>query len=217
MATEDKSFLKKLTSSAQNRAALYTSVLSVTCAFLLVIILEEIEADMAGPPSSSNVVHFLAGGSTSTLVGYTRPVLRAGVLKEAGPSMVQLVLIVIFSGALGGCLYNMRGIVNHTEAKRGCFKDCYEVSYYMAPLGSAISGLVVVILLLGGVFTFGSGEQRVSGLDISAGQMMTLVAVAAIAGYGSRQFKRKLNDLADTIFSSEPPNPEDSGEEKPTA
>ena len=112
-----------------------------------------------------------------------------------------LVTLMMFAGALGGCLYNTRGIVKHTEA--GDFDSRFAAGYYLAPFSSAICGLSVVVLILGGVLTLDLGPQAEQSVLQHPGRLMPFVAVAVIAGYGTRQFKRKLNALADTLFGGD--------------
>ncbi len=72
--------------------------------------------------------------------------------------------------------------------------------YYFAPLSASICGMIVVVLLLGGVLTLGLGEEAKKTIFDHPGKFMPFVAISILAGYGSSQFKHKLNELADTLF-----------------
>lgn len=118
-----------------------------------------------------------------------------------GFPLPPIITLMLFAGAIGGCLYNMRGIMKH--GTRGRFDTNFAVTYYLSPLSGAISGLIVVVLLMGGVLTLGLGTEARQSVFDEPGRLMPFVAIAIIAGYGSTQFKRKLDELADTLFLHE--------------
>ena len=117
------------------------------------------------------------------------------------PQLSPLLGLVLSAGALGGCLFNIHCLVKHVDA--GDFDSKRNLGYYFSPLSGAVCGLVVVILLLGGVLTLGLGQQASRVVLEHPGRFMPFVALAVIAGYGSRQFKHKLDELVETLFTTE--------------
>jgi len=115
--------------------------------------------------------------------------------------LTLLVVLVLMAGAIGGCLFNIYSLVKHLD--RGDFKIKYTIGYYLCPISGAVCGLIVVILLLGGVLTLGLGEDAEQVVLTYPGRLMPFIAAAIIAGYGSRQFKKKLDELADTFFRTD--------------
>lgn len=109
-----------------------------------------------------------------------------------------LVALVLMGGVIGGCLFNMHSIVKHVD--RGDFNQKHNIGYYLIPISGGVCGLIVVILLLGGVLTLGLAPEAKNAVLEHPGRLMPFIAAAIIAGYGSRQFKLKLDELADTIF-----------------
>lgn len=121
-----------------------------------------------------------------------------------GPNHRQIFFLTTFimfvAGMAGGCLSNIRRIIQHSAP--GPFDLIYCLSYYLRPLLGGIAGIVVFFLLLGGTLTFNVGN---TGGSIKA--WMTLsgrapyIAFALLAGYGSKEFTNKLTDLADSLFA----------------
>lgn len=112
--------------------------------------------------------------------------------------MALLVALVLMAGAIGGCLFNMHSLVKHVD--RGDFDEMHNIGYYLTPISGGVCGLIVVILLLGGVLTLGLAPEAKTAVLENPGRLMPFIAAAMIAGYGSYQFKNKLDELADTIF-----------------
>jgi uncharacterized protein YacL len=113
-------------------------------------------------------------------------------------SITLLVILVLMGGVIGGCLFNMHSLVKHVD--RGDFDIKHNIGYYLTPISGGVCGLIVVILLLGGVLTLGLAPEAKNEVLKHPGRLMPFIAAAIIAGYGSRQFKKKLDELADTIF-----------------
>ena len=105
---------------------------------------------------------------------------------------------------IGGCLFNLHSLAKHID--RGDYRKNHNVTYFLCPISGAVCGLIVVILLLGGVLTLGLAEQAGIAVMEHPGKLMPFIAVAIVAGYGSRQFKRKLDEIADTIFKTNEKN-----------
>jgi hypothetical protein len=126
-------------------------------------------------------------------------------------TFIYTMALMFCAGALGGCLYNFRGLTKHSQ--HGDYHECYSLSYYLRPLSAGVSGLMVFFLLLGGALTLNVGNQ--SQPDQAAWQSlvgrMPYVALSLLAGYGSQEFMMKLKDLAETLFAL---RNKDSGEKR---
>ena len=106
--------------------------------------------------------------------------------------------LMSLGGALGGCLYSLRRLSLHSAT--GDYSAGYDFSYFARPLSSAISGLMVCLLLLGGALTLTTGSGSTSGWLTFSGRMPYL-ACSLLAGYSSHKFMLKLGGLADYIFA----------------
>jgi hypothetical protein len=100
--------------------------------------------------------------------------------------------LMFCAGALGGCLYNFRGLIKHSQ--HGDFDHRYALSYYLRPLSAGVSGLMVFFVLLGGALTLNAGTQGQAAWQSLTGRM-PYVALSLLAGYGSQEFMMKLKDL----------------------
>lgn len=122
-----------------------------------------------------------------------------------GPARVAVLALALMSlgGALGGCLYSLRRLSLHSAA--GDYSAGHDFSYYARPLSSAISGLMVCLLLLGGALTLTTGSGNTSGWLTFSGRMPYL-ACSLLAGYSSHKFMLKLGGLADYIFAANKQN-----------
>ncbi len=110
----------------------------------------------------------------------------------------MLIMLTLVSGAIGGCLFNIQSLTKHIS--RGDFDKAHILAYYFNPVSGAVCGFIVIVLFLGGVLTLGLGEQAGNMALKHPGRLMPFVGIAVIAGYGSRQFKLKLDELAETLF-----------------
>jgi len=108
-------------------------------------------------------------------------------------------ILMLASGALGGCLYNFRGLVKH--AQDNDFDTNYNLSYQLRPLQGALSGLMVFFLLLGGALTLnvGGGSETMAWSTVPG--VLPYIAFGVLAGYASHEFMLKLKDLAESLFA----------------
>lgn len=109
-----------------------------------------------------------------------------------------LITLMLVSGAIGGYLFNIHSLIKHVS--RGDFERKHSLGYYFNPISGAVCGFIVIVLCLGGVLTLGLGEMAGEMALQHSGRLMPFVGIAVIAGYGSRQFKLKLDELAETLF-----------------
>ncbi|WP_339133218.1 MAG: hypothetical protein WGN25_12185 [Candidatus Electrothrix sp. GW3-4] len=112
-------------------------------------------------------------------------------------SLALIILVMLVSGALGGCLYNLRGIMKHM-AHEDFFKH-FELTYKLRPLYGAICGVFVFALFYGGLLQLtavNSSEEKLNSQSI-----ILYLGVALLAGYGSHEFLKKVKDVNKTIFA----------------
>ena len=107
-----------------------------------------------------------------------------------------VIVMTLIGGALGGCLYNFRGITKHMENRD--FYPHYGLSYYLRPLSAALCGIFVFALVYGGVLTLTLGK---SAAVLDHRSIVLYIAIALLAGYGSHEFLRKIKDLNRTLFA----------------
>lgn len=110
--------------------------------------------------------------------------------------------IMLCCGVLGGCLYDIRGLVKHSAEND--FDNRFELSYYLRPFAGALSGLIVFFLLLGGALAFnitpGNGDQAMAWKTFAG--RMPYITFGLLAGYASHAFMMKLKEVADSVFST---------------
>lgn len=119
---------------------------------------------------------------------------------SAGIHTLLIIGTTFVSGALGGCLYSLRGLIKHSA--RNDFNVYYNYWYLLSPLSGGISGIVVFFLLLGGALTLNISTGSSQGLrSIEGLALAPYIAFALLAGYASRTFMLKMKDVADSLFS----------------
>ncbi len=112
-----------------------------------------------------------------------------------------ITLMMLLAGAIGGCLYNLRGITKHLGQED--FFPRYEVSYLVRPISGGLCGLFVFVLVYGGVLTL-----SVTSVETLPNHRTTMlyVAISLLAGYGSHEFLQKVKDLNKAIFALKEPS-----------
>ena len=122
-------------------------------------------------------------------------------IPSSNTNVALFTIALMFSGGvIGGSLYSFRGLVKHSS--KADYKKSHNLSYYLRPFSSGISGVMFFFLLLAGAITLTIGGNQASpGWGYYPG-VLPYLAFALLAGYGSHEFKNKLNDLADSLFAS---------------
>ena len=122
-----------------------------------------------------------------------------GDVYSAGIHTLLMIATTFVSGALGGCLYSLRGLIKHSA--RNDFNVYYNYWYLLSPLSGGISGIVVFFLLLGGALTLNISTSSQGLRSIEGLALAPYIAFALLAGYASRTFMLKMKDVADSLFS----------------
>ena len=111
-------------------------------------------------------------------------------------------------GALGGCLFDMRGLIQHSthggKNGYGDFHESYISSYIIRPFAGAVSGFIVFLVLVGGLFSMElqPPNNNTGEIDwIILRRQLPFMAFATLSGYASHVFMMKLKDVSEVIFS----------------
>jgi len=131
----------------------------------------------------------------------------AAQAEEARFNTIRLLFVMTMAmtlccGALGGCLFNMRGLIKHALEKN--FEMAYKAAYILQPFAGALSGFIVFLVLVGGLFSMEvqPPHNTTGELDwIILRRQLPFMAFATLAGYASHVFMMKLKDIAEVLFS----------------
>ncbi|MGA2386719.1 MAG: hypothetical protein ABSG33_09315 [Candidatus Bathyarchaeia archaeon] len=111
--------------------------------------------------------------------------------------LLKTVLYTGVAGGIGGVFYGIRGFVYHNAEDD--FKTEWDWWYIYQPVTGFIVGLFSYLLIVGGLLTLGT----VSTADYSKGLVIYL-PIAFLAGFATKKFNEKLDELASTLFSAGP-------------
>jgi hypothetical protein len=203
MADDESSDQKAKVNSLElpKRISIYTVLVAFICIFI--------------------IGYVIADGRYFKLINKTGDQNTITKPEEYGHHRLGIYLLVIFSGAFGGCLYNFRGIKKHLEEEN--FESKFAISYYLRPLSAGMCGVFVFVLVLSGVLILSPGNTDIHSKD--AQTIMLFVAISMLAGYGSHEFLKKVKDIMNTVFTlseheknknlDEKSSVRDKGESKP--
>lgn len=118
---------------------------------------------------------------------------------DFGGLLAMTTATMFLAGTLGGCLYNLRGLIKHSAEDD--YHVRYNLSYYLRPVSGGVSGVIVFFLLLGGAMTLNVGTPNAAAVWTTLSGRMPYVAFSLLAGYGSNEFMAKLKDLAESLFA----------------
>jgi hypothetical protein len=140
------------------------------------------------------LVHFIPHAATQD------PQVLQTFLQEDGRRVfIFTAAMMAWSGVLGGCLFDIRGLIKHSIAED--YDRRFDLSYVLRPIAGFLTGIIAFFLLLGGALTFTThGITEGAGWSTFAGRMPYL-AVGILSGYSSQVFMMKLKDVSDAIFA----------------
>ena len=104
---------------------------------------------------------------------------------------LQLLLLVIFSGALGSSVYSIKSLADYRGS--GKLYSVWYIFYFVQPVEGAGIALIFYFAIRGG-FLAGTGA------DVKAVNPFGICAVAALAGAFSDMAFGKLREVFDTLF-----------------
>ncbi len=138
-------------------------------------------------------------GMLALLPNVTSQSDASGSPMNLGHLLAMTTVAMFLAGALGGCLYNFRGLIKHSTDDD--YEVRYNLSYYLRPVSGGVSGVIVFFLLLGGAMTLNVGSPNAGAVWTTLLGRMPYVAFSLLAGYGSNEFMAKLKDLAESLFA----------------
>ncbi len=116
-------------------------------------------------------------------------------LSQPENRLIFSLIIIACSGGIGGTIYSIRGF--YQNLGDGIFDFNKWIWWYIfRPVMSAIIGVFVYFLIVGGLLSIGN----VSEINYSKG-LMFYSAVSFLAGFSFTQFVNKLEDIASTLFA----------------
>ena len=108
--------------------------------------------------------------------------------------LLRTVIYVGVSGGIGGVLYCIRGFIYHNI--KNDFDPKWKWWYMYQPVVGFVFGILAYFLIVGGLLSLGT----VSNVDYTKGTLL-YCAISFLAGFASKKFNEKLDELATTIFS----------------
>ena len=118
--------------------------------------------------------------------------------KEAntGVTFDCIILLMLIAGGLGGILCNLRGFFMHYRDNE-FFPKHLEIPYYVRPFMGAGAGLFVYFV---SNFLITSITTEYLATNIPFQGMVSFIALAILAGFGSLEFFQRLKETALTLF-----------------
>lgn len=111
---------------------------------------------------------------------------------------VRLILIVILAGALGSLVHGFRSLFWYVGKHK--YEKSWTLMYLLLPLiGSSLS-LVFYFVLRGGLFS--------PQATVDATSPFGFAGISGLVGMFSNKAAEKLKEIADSIFSTQPPTDE---------
>ena len=109
--------------------------------------------------------------------------------------LIFSLIIIACSGGIGGTIYSIRGF--YKNLGEGTFSfDNWVWWYIFRPIVSAVIGIFVYFLIIGGLLIIGNLTE----VNYSKG-LIFYSALAFLAGFSFTQFANKLEEIASTIFT----------------
>lgn len=120
-----------------------------------------------------------------------------GAYFKLNDQILQVLTYTGCAGGIGGTIYNMRTFTSHSN------EDVlnWRIWHYLFPIICIFFGVFSFMLVRGGVLVL-SGDTTNKDLADTA---YFYIAVAFLAGSATNQFIKKIEEIADVIFSKETP------------
>jgi hypothetical protein len=126
-------------------------------------------------------------------------IAKEKVLQETGEGVTfySIVVLMILAGGLGGVLCNLRGFFIQFRKDEGGFPLNLEVPYYVRPFMGAGAGLFIYFVAN---FLITSITVTYEATNIPFQGMVSFMALAILAGFGSLEFFQRLKETALSLF-----------------
>jgi hypothetical protein len=123
-----------------------------------------------------------------------------GNIKPVPKSIVlDIIYIMLLTGALGGVLCNLRGIFARFRDENGTIGIELEVPFYIRPFSGALCGMMFFF-----VSSFFASSLTSSGTDALSWKtfegIFPYAGIAFLAGFASQEFMERLKEIAKAIF-----------------
>lgn len=123
--------------------------------------------------------------------GASSDILKAAYTYTCPPTPDKdLLLLVVFAGALGGALHGLRSLYWYTGL-RSLLKS-WTLMYFLLPFTGATMAVIFYVIIRAGLLPFQPAPKNVS---------LGIVAVAILVGLFSQQASIKLKDIFDAFFA----------------
>jgi hypothetical protein len=115
-------------------------------------------------------------------------------------SEVRLILIVIMTGALGSLVHGYRSLFWYVGKRK--YERSWTLMYLLLPLVGSSLSLLFYFVLRGGLFS--------PDATIDATSPFGFAGLSGLVGMFSNKAADKLKDIADSIFSTKPPDEDEN-------
>ena len=150
---------------------------------------ETVKVPVAGSDSLGS-----ADSTTRTIITPLPTTVQPG--EKALVNFMDILLLMILSGALGGVLCNLRGIFVYYRDEGGLPAD-YTIPYLVRPFTAGVCGLFIYFVL-SMVITSITLVPVAEGIGFQG--TVSYIALAIVAGFGSQEFMERLKEVAITLF-----------------
>ncbi|HLO55500.1 MAG TPA: hypothetical protein VK169_14495 [Saprospiraceae bacterium] len=126
-------------------------------------------------------------------------IAKEKVLQESGDGVTfyLIVILMILAGSLGGVLCNLRGFFIQFRKDDGGFPATLEIPYYVRSFLGAGAGLFIYFV---SNFLITSITVTYVATNIPFQGMVSFMALAILAGFGSLEFFERLKETALSLF-----------------
>lgn len=112
-------------------------------------------------------------------------------------TFLDILLLMLLAGSLGGVLCNLRGFFIHYRGEEKHFPKHLEVPYYTRAFLGAGAGLFIYFVAN---FLVSSTTVSYQATNIPFQGMVSFIALALLAGFGSLEFFQRMKETALTFF-----------------
>lgn len=150
---------------------------------------ETVKVPVAGSDSLGT-----ADSTTRTIITPLPTRVQPG--EKALVNFMDILVLMLIAGALGGVLCNLRGIFVYYRDEGGLPAD-YAIPYLVRPFTAGICGLFIYFVL-SMVITSITLVPVAEGIGFQG--TVSYIALAIVSGFGSQEFMERLKEVAITLF-----------------
>jgi hypothetical protein len=120
---------------------------------------------------------------------------------ETVVTFYDIVILMLIAGGLGGILCNLRGFFMQFRKDEGGLPIHLVIPYYVRPFMGAGAGLFIYFVTN---FLITSITVTYVATSVPFQGMVTFIALAILAGFGSMEFFQRLKETALSLFGQKP-------------